>query len=71
MLNTPTLTPNQIKSFEQDGYLVIRSAFSPAEMQAFSSWTDEVLAMPEETGKHWVYHEKSLNGDGANLDQIG
>lgn len=67
MLTTPSLTPEQISDFKNNGYLVVKGAFSSSEMKIFSDWTDEVLAMPEETGKHWVYHEKSLRGDDANL----
>lgn len=67
MLNTPSLSPEQISDFENDGYLVVKGAFSPPEMKTFSDWTDEVLAMPEETGKHWVYHEKSLRSEDTNL----
>ena len=67
MLNIPLLTPNQIENFEHAGFLLIKGAFSPENVKDFTSWTDEVLAMPEQTGKHWVYHEKSLKADAANL----
>jgi len=67
MLKPPELTPQQIESFEKDGFLVVKGAFTNADMKAFSSWTDEVLALPEESGKHWGYHEQSLKGDGSNL----
>ena len=67
MLNISLLTPSQIENFQNDGFLLIKSAFSPENVKDFTSWTDEILAMPEQTGKHWVYHEKSLRGDAANL----
>ncbi len=67
MLNTPELSDNQLKRFEKDGFLIVKSAFSPAEMATFSAWTDEILARPEESGKHWVYHEKSLAGTDETL----
>jgi len=66
-LKTPKLKNDQIRQFEDDGFLVVRSAFTADEIADFSTWTDEVLAMPEESGKHWVYHETSLNGSGENL----
>lgn len=66
-LNTPRLTTEQVEQFESDGFLVIRGAFSTEEIEDFSAWTDEMLAMPEESGKHWVYHEESLNGSGEQL----
>lgn len=67
MLNTPVLRPEQIESFERDGFLVLEQAFDADEMASINAWTQELAALPEETGKHWVYHEKSLKGDGADL----
>ena len=67
MLNTPLLTKSQIESFERDGFLTIKSAFSTDNIRDFTKWTDDVVAMPEESGKHWVYHEKSLKEDGIKL----
>jgi ectoine hydroxylase-related dioxygenase (phytanoyl-CoA dioxygenase family) len=66
MLNTPHLTEDDIAAFERDGYLVKRGGFSAADMARISQWTDEVMAMPEVSGRHWVYHEKSRK-DGAKL----
>ncbi len=60
MLNIPKLTRSQIKEFEKDGFVVISGAFSSENIKSITKWTNEVLAMPEETGRHWVYHEKSL-----------
>jgi len=67
MLNTPVLTDEQIEIFKRDGYLVAKAAFGPDEMATIDAWTRELLALPEESGKHWVFHEKSLIGDGADL----
>lgn len=67
MLKTPTITDEQIGAFERDGYLVLRQAFDADDMARIDAWTDELLALPEESGKHWVFHEESLKGDGADL----
>ena len=67
MLSTPTLSDEQIEAFERDGYLIASQAFDAGEMDLIDSWTRELLALPEESGKHWVFHEKSLKGDGADL----
>jgi len=67
MLNTPVLNDEQIEAFENDGYLVLRQAFDADEMKLIDTWAREMASMPEESGKHWVYHEKSLKGDGADL----
>jgi ectoine hydroxylase-related dioxygenase (phytanoyl-CoA dioxygenase family) len=67
MLNIPALSPNQIESFKNDGFLIVKGAFLLENIKDLSKWTDEVLAMPEETGKQWVYHEKSLKEDDVKL----
>lgn len=67
MLNTPILSDEQIETFERDGYLIVSQAFNPEEMNLIDTWTREMAARPEESGKHWVFHEKSLKGDGADL----
>lgn len=67
MLSTPVISNDQIKDFEQNGYLILRQAFDADEMRLIEIWTQEMTALPEETGKHWVFHERSLKGDGADL----
>ena len=67
MLNTPNITDEHMQAFERDGYLVMRGAFNEDEMALIDSWTRELLARPEESGKHWVFHEESLKGDGKDL----
>ncbi|NQV84484.1 MAG: phytanoyl-CoA dioxygenase family protein [Rhodospirillales bacterium] len=67
MLNTPVISPEQIESFEHDGFLVIEQAFNADEMAQIDLWTQELVSWPEVTGKHWVYHEKSLKGDEVDL----
>lgn len=66
MLKTPELNDQDIADFERDGYLVKRGAFDKSDMKVIDLWTNEVLALPEETGRHWVFHEKSQK-DGSNL----
>lgn len=69
MLTTPTLAQEQIDAFAADGYLVVRGAFGPAEMDRIESWCEELVALPEVSGRHWVFHEKSLKGDDRDLIQ--
>jgi hypothetical protein len=56
-----------LESFKTDGYVVIRNAYCADEVQMIQSWCDELLALPERAGEHWVYHEKSLDGAERNL----
>jgi len=67
MLRTLVITDDQLAAFERDGYLVVRGGFSAAEMASIARWTDELAAMPEVSGRHWVFHEKSMKGDGRDL----
>ena len=67
MLNAPTLSDDQIGAFESDGFLVVRGAFDTDAMRRIDAWTREVEALPEASGRHWVYHEKSLKEPGKDL----
>ncbi|MEK9724046.1 MAG: phytanoyl-CoA dioxygenase family protein, partial [Rhodospirillaceae bacterium] len=67
MLTVPVLTDEHLRTFKDDGFLVARGLFGAEEMARIAAWSDEMLARPEESGTHWVYHEKSLKGDGADL----
>ena len=67
MLNIPVLISSQIESFENDGFLIVKDVFSPENIKDLTKWSDEVLAMPEKSGKQWVYHEKSLKENDVKL----
>ena len=67
MLKTPILTDDQVQQFSDDGFLVLRGGFSADDMAIIAGWTDEVLALPEVSGRHWVFHEKSQKGDDRDL----
>lgn len=67
MLTTPVLTDQQIADFERDGFVVARGAFNADDVAQIDAWTRALAALPEEPGKHWVYHEKSLLKSGESL----
>ena len=60
MIRKPVLTEGQIADFARQGYLLVPKAFDNADMKLVETWTRELVALPEEPGKHWVYHEASL-----------
>jgi len=60
MLTTPRISVDDFAAFERDGYLVMRQAFGSQDMAAVFDWCGEILDAPEMSGRHWVYHEKSL-----------
>ncbi len=67
MLHVPTLDDRQVQDFHRDGFVVVRQAFDPGEMKQIERWVEELAAMPEEPGKHWVFHEKSLRDPDRRL----
>ena len=67
MLNPPILTASQIEDFKNDGFLLVKGAFNPQNMKDFTAWTEEIQAMPEQSGKQWVYKEKSLKDESTQL----
>ncbi len=54
------LSPQQLRDFERDGFLVVRGMYSPDEISEFSAWIDELAAREPERGKQMVYYEKNL-----------
>jgi 2-aminoethylphosphonate dioxygenase len=63
MLSTPTLTDSQLAEFNDIGFVVIRGAFGTEEMATIDRWCAEILAAPEVSGRHWVYHERADGND--------
>lgn len=53
------LTPEQIRTFHDDGFLVARGMYSDREMQDIARWTSEIEAWPETPGRHMMYFERS------------
>ena len=67
MLTIPSLSRQDVGRFEEDGWLIVPSAFSASDMANILAWTDDIATRPEEPGKHWVYHEQSLQDGGTDL----
>lgn len=66
MLTSPILTDEQIAAFQRDGYVVVPGAFDAPSAALIDQWAREVEALPEEPGRHWVFHEESRI-DGRDL----
>ncbi|MGE4217915.1 MAG: phytanoyl-CoA dioxygenase family protein [Alphaproteobacteria bacterium] len=66
-LSEPRLGEQHLADYRSQGFVVLPQAFGPAEMDRIDRWTDELLAMPEEPGRHWVYWEKSLRDPGRKI----
>jgi ectoine hydroxylase-related dioxygenase (phytanoyl-CoA dioxygenase family) len=65
----PQLTQQQLHEFERDGFILIRNAFEPKEIDQVVSWVNEVQAFPETPGKQMMYFEKSLLAGGKRILQ--
>ena len=59
MVTTPILTQEQIGEFNKNGFVVLRGAFTANDIQQVRQWTGELERLPEVSGRHWVFHEKS------------
>jgi len=64
------LSKQQIDQFHRDGFLVVRTMYSPEEVDSISQWTDEVAAAPETPGKTMMYFEASQQDDSRILSRI-
>ena len=46
---------------QREGYLVSRGFFDAEQIERIAGWIGELALAPEESGRHWVYHEAVLN----------
>jgi len=65
----PVFTAEQMAAYREQGWLLARSFVAPPEVEALARWTDELVARPEEPGKHMVYREQSLADPGRRVIQ--
>ncbi len=53
----------------RDGYLVVRRFLPESDVLAIGHWLDELIALEEKPGRHWVYREESRQKAGVQLVQ--
>ncbi len=61
------LTGTQVRTFHDDGFLVVRGMFNAAEISDISRWADEVAAWPQVPGKTMMYFEDSRIKKGERI----
>jgi 2-aminoethylphosphonate dioxygenase len=66
---SPVLTAQQLAAYCEKGWLLCRGFVDSPEVEALARWTDELVAQPEEPGKHMVYREPSLREPGMRVIQ--
>ena len=59
MVTTPVLSDQQIDDFKRDGFVVTPGVFDAAEVAGIDAAMNDLVNLPEEPGKHWVYWEES------------
>jgi ectoine hydroxylase-related dioxygenase (phytanoyl-CoA dioxygenase family) len=67
MTDLASLTDNQVRTFQRDGYLIVRGLFGADEITACGTWIDELAARPPSIGREMVYFEDSLAEKGARV----
>lgn len=58
-LPAPRLDDDQVARYRSEGFVKLAGGFSPEDAARIAAWTDELLALPEVSGRHWVFHERS------------
>lgn len=61
------IAPEQIETFKQDGFLVVRSMFDAGAVADISAWTDEIATYPEIPGRYMMYFEESRLEPGRRI----
>lgn len=67
ILTIPRLSKQQVDDFHRDGFVIAQNSFTESEVGLLQNWATELSDVPEESGKQWVYHEKSKIDPGISL----
>ena len=67
VLSIPAISDQTVAEFIRDGIAVVRHGFRADQLGLIRRWAAELAAMPEESGRHWVYHEPSQLEPGREL----
>jgi len=72
-LKVRKLTEEQLKSWERDGFLLIRAADlwqSDEDVKKLVKWTNELSSWPESAGKWMMYYANSLKDNSRILHRV-
>jgi len=61
------LSDQRFKDFQRDGFLIVRSLFTPEEIRRHAASIDALAARPPEIGKQMAYFEDSLLVPGTRV----
>ncbi|NIR61238.1 MAG: phytanoyl-CoA dioxygenase family protein, partial [Gammaproteobacteria bacterium] len=51
---------HEIAAFRRDGFLKVTGLLDARAAARLAAWSDELVARPEEPGRHMVYYEDDL-----------
>lgn len=60
------LTSEQLQSFQDRGYLLVRGFFTPTETKLLQQWAQEVHDLPRTPGVPWMPYEE-VNAEGKHV----
>lgn len=60
------LTAEQLQSFQEHGYLLVRGFFTAEETRLLQQWAQEVHDLPQTPGVPWMPYEE-VNGQGKRV----
>ena len=63
------LNDGEIAAFRRDGFVFVPGFCDRSLRAEMDGWVNQLAELPEEPGKHWVYHEDSLREPGRSLIQ--
>jgi hypothetical protein len=63
------LTPEQLTAYRAKGWVLARGFVAREAVATLARWVDELAALPEQPGKHMVYHETSQSDPARQLIQ--
>lgn len=61
-----TLTAEQLQSFQEHGYLLLRDFFTAEETKLLQQWAQEVYDLPQTPGVPWMPYEEA-NSQGKRV----
>jgi len=59
---TYTISPEQMASYESEGFLLLNDVLSPQAAERLQAWSKEVHSWPNIPNKHMAYTETLLDG---------
>ena len=60
MFSKRTITNQELQTYHEQGFLVIRNGLKDEGVAHVQNWADELAACPEEKDSHWIFKEKNL-----------